>query len=148
MTALLDHSYISICFTDMDGVEPHSRVRLDKWLWAARFYRTRALATEAVNGGHVHINGERGKPAHAIKVGDELKITRGGATYIVMVTSLSDRRGNAAAAQVMYRETDDSIARREYEGELRRLNALANPRPTRRPDKRERRQLKAWRDKP
>lgn len=132
----------------MAAAEAQSRVRVDKWLWAARFFRTRALAAEAVNGGHVHINGERGKPAHAIKVGDELKITRSGTTFIVMVTSLSDRRGNAAAAQALYQESDESIVRREHERELRRLNALVSPRPTRRPDKRERRQLKAWRDKP
>lgn len=132
----------------MVSLESPSRVRVDKWLWAARFFRTRALAAEAVSGGHVHINGERGKPAHAIKIGDELKITRAGATYIVTVTSLSERRGNAASAQDLYRESDESVLRREHERELRRLNALISPRPTRRPDKRERRQLKAWRDKP
>lgn len=132
----------------MHDAEPASRVRIDKWLWAARFFRTRSLAAEAVNGGHVHINGERGKPAHAIKIGDELKITRAGATYIVAVTALSDRRGSATAAQALYCESDASIARREHERELRRLNALVSPRPQRRPDKRERRQLKAWRDKP
>lgn len=124
------------------------RVRIDKWLWAARFFRTRSLAAEAVNGGHVHINGERGKPSHAIKIGDELKITRSGTTYIVKVMSLSERRGNAAVAQALYLENEESVAHREHERELRRLNALASPRPTRRPDKRERRQLKAWRDKP
>ncbi|MEJ2396993.1 MAG: S4 domain-containing protein [Gammaproteobacteria bacterium] len=127
------------------GSEQPIRVRVDKWLWAARFFKTRALAAEAVNGGHVHINSERSKPAHAIKAGDVLKITRAGSTYIVTVVALAERRGNATAAQALYVESDESIARREHERELYRLHALANPRPQRRPDKRERRQLKAWR---
>lgn len=123
------------------------RVRIDKWLWAARFFKTRSLAAEAVSGGHVHINGERGKPAHAIKTGDVLKITKSGATYIITVMALSERRGSAAVAQALYMESEESLARRQHERELYRLNALANPRPQRRPDKRERRQLKAWREK-
>lgn len=125
-----------------------ARVRIDKWLWAARFFKTRSQAAEAVGGGHIHINGERGKPAHAIKIGDVLKITKAGATYMITVTALAERRGNATAAQALYTETAESIARREQQRELYRLNALANPRPQRRPDKRERRQLKAWREKP
>lgn len=127
--------------------ETHTRVRIDKWLWAARFFKTRALAAEAVSGGHVHVNGERSKPAHAIKAGDVLKITKAGTTYIITVMALAERRANATAAQALYEETADSLARRQQQRELYRLNALANPRPQRRPDKRERRQLKAWREK-
>lgn len=127
--------------------EQIARVRIDKWLWAARFYKTRALATEAVSGGHVHINGERSKPSHQIKVGDVLKITKAGATYQIEITGLSERRGSAQLAQSLYVEAPESIARREQERVLYKLNALASPRPLKRPDKRERRQLKAWLDK-
>ncbi len=127
--------------------ETGTRVRIDKWLWAARFFKTRALAAEAVNGGHVHVNGERSKPAHAIKAGDMLKITKAGSTYIITIMALAERRGNASAAQALYEETAESLAQRQQQRELYRLNALANPRPQRRPDKRERRQLKAWRER-
>jgi len=123
------------------------RVRIDKWLWAARFFRSRGLAAEAVNGGHVHINGVRGKSSHRLKAGDVLKITKAGSTYQLEVLELAERRGSAAAAQAMYRESDESLARRQQQRELYRLNALSAPRPQKRPDKRERRQLKAWRDK-
>lgn len=128
--------------------EHPDRVRIDKWLWAARFFKTRAVAAEAVTGGHVHINGERSKPAHAIKIGDVLKITKAGATFVITVTALSERRGTATAAQALYVEDPESQARREQQRVLYKLNALASPRPLKRPDKRERRQLKAWLDKP
>lgn len=128
--------------------EHPDRVRIDKWLWAARFFKTRAVAAEAVTGGHVHINGERSKPAHAIKIGDVLKITKAGATFVITVTVLSERRGTATAAQALYVEDPESQARREQQRVLYKLNALASPRPLKRPDKRERRQLKAWLDKP
>ncbi|MEJ2452342.1 MAG: S4 domain-containing protein, partial [Gammaproteobacteria bacterium] len=111
----------------------------------ARYYRSRSLALEAVKGGHVHINGERGRPSHPIKPGDVLKITKAGATYEIEVQILSERRGNAAAAQALYRELPESLARREQQRELYRLNALCSPRPAKRPDKRERRALQAWR---
>ena len=123
------------------------RLRIDKWLWAARFYKTRAQAAEAVTGGHVHINGERSKSSHQIKIGDVLKITKAGATYLVRVSGLSEQRGSAQVAQTLYVEDPESIARREQARMLYKLNAMASPRPLKRPDKRERRQLKAWLDK-
>lgn len=124
-----------------------SRVRIDKWLWAARFFKTRALAADAVSGGHVHINGERSKPSHPIKIDDVLKITKAGSTFVITVTALSERRGTATAAQVLYVEDPESLARREQQRVLYKLNAMASPRPLKRPDKRERRQLKAWLEK-
>lgn len=124
-----------------------TRVRLDKWLWSARFYKTRQLAADAVSGGHVHVNGQRSKPAHLLKTGDVLKITRGGTTYIIDVAALAERRGSAGMAQQLYVEQPQSIAAREAARLLYRANALLNPRPARRPDKRQRRQLKAWQDK-
>jgi ribosome-associated heat shock protein Hsp15 len=117
------------------------RVRLDRWLWAARFFKTRELATEAVEGGKVHLNGERVKPAHAIRPGDRLEIRRGMEQFEILVRDLSDRRGPAAEAQQLYEETAVSRQRREAEAELRRLHLAAAPRPSGRPDKRQRRRI-------
>jgi len=128
--------------------EQSQRVRIDKWLWASRFFKTRVLAAEAVSGGHVHVNGERSKPSHPVKVGDVLKITKAGSTYVVTVMALAERRGAASEAQQLYQEDSDSVARREQQRMLYKLNALASPRPAKRPDKRERRQLKVWLEKP
>jgi ribosome-associated heat shock protein Hsp15 len=127
--------------------EQLTRVRIDKWLWAARFFKTRGLASDAVNGGHVHVNGERSKPSHPLKIGDVLKITKAGSTLIITVKALSEQRGPAALAQALYEEDAASVARREQQRVLYKLNALASPRPVKRPDKRERRQLKAWLEK-
>jgi ribosome-associated heat shock protein Hsp15 len=125
-----------------------ARVRLDKWLWAARFFKTRGLAADAVSGGHVHVNGERSKASHPIKIGDVLKITKAGSTFVITITALSERRGAASVAQTLYQENAESLARREQQRMLHKLNAMASPRPLKRPDKRERRQLKAWLEKP
>ncbi|HMV40392.1 RNA-binding S4 domain-containing protein [Plasticicumulans sp.] len=117
------------------------RVRLDKWLWAARFFKTRALATEAVSGGHVHVGGERVKPARSLHPGDRLDITRGHERFEVIVRALSEQRGPASVAQTLYEETAASRSRREHEAEQHRLQALANPRPDARPDKQARRRI-------
>ena len=131
---------------NMQTTQP-ARVRIDKWLWAARFFKTRGLAAEAVTGGHVHINGERSKPSHPIKIGDVLKITKAGSTFVITVKALAERRGSAAVAQTLYEEDAESVACREQQRMLYKLNALASPRPLKRPNKRERRQLKAWLEK-
>lgn len=117
------------------------KVRLDKWLWSARFFKTRALATEAINGGHVHLNGSRPKPSRTLQVGDRLTIRRGHDEYEVEVLALSDKRGPASQAQLLYREEEASRQRREQLAEQRRLQAAAEPRPARRPDKKGRRQI-------
>jgi ribosome-associated heat shock protein Hsp15 len=132
----------------MHTSEQPARVRIDKWLWAARFFKTRAQAADAVSGGHVHINGERSKPSHGIKAGDVLKITKAGYTFLITVIVLAERRGSAQLAQRLYQEAPESIARREQQGMMHRLNAMASPRPSKRPDKRQRRQLKGWLAKP
>ncbi|ATX82217.1 heat shock protein Hsp15 [Mariprofundus ferrinatatus] len=116
-------------------------VRIDKWLWAARFYKTRGLATEMVNGGHVQMNGDRLKPSRQVQPGDVLSIVRGDETYIVTVTSLAEKRGSAAAAQTLYEESEESLKAREVRRELRRLDAASAPAPKRRPDKKARRQI-------
>jgi ribosome-associated heat shock protein Hsp15 len=117
------------------------KVRLDKWLWAARFFKTRGLATEAINGGHVHLNGGRVKPSRGVKVGDELRIQKGTVEFIVHIQALSDRRGPASVAQALYQETEASQRKREQQGEQRRLLAKSGGAPTRRPDKRARRHI-------
>ena len=101
------------------------RMRIDKWLWAARFYRTRTLAKEAIESGRVHYAGSRVKTSKEIAVGDELQIRQGSATAMtektVIVEALSAQRGNASAAQMLYSETDESTERRAYYAEQRKL---------------------------
>lgn len=121
--------------------EVENRVRLDKWLWAARFFKTRALASEAVSGGKVHLQGRRIKPSRLVRLDDCFEIRRGYERFEVIVTGLSERRGSAVEAQTLYRETEASAARRAEETEKRRLAALARPRSERRPDKKQRRQI-------
>lgn len=117
------------------------RIRLDKWLWAARFFKTRALATTAINGGKVHLNGERVKPARAVSEGDVLTITKGIERFEITVLGLSERRGPAATAQQLYEETAASRARREERALQRKLLRRSAPHPDRRPDKKQRRQI-------
>lgn len=97
------------------------RVRLDKWLWAARFFKTRSLATEAVSGGKVEVNGEHAKPAKAIKPGDEVRLRLGPYEHILIVRALADRRGPATVAQTLYDETEASRQARERLAEQLRL---------------------------
>ena len=104
-----------------------SRVRLDKWLWAARFFKTRSLAAEAVAGGKVHVGGQRSKPAHAVRIGEMLRIQRGPDEYLITVKALSDRRGPAREAILLYEEAAESRLRREQLGEQRRLQSPAFP---------------------
>lgn len=117
------------------------KVRLDKWLWAARFFKTRALATEAINGGHVHLNGARPKPARPVQEGDELVIRKGQEEFQITVLALSGKRGPASVAQQLYEEHEESRQRREEQHEQRRLQAAAMPRPAKRPDKKGRRKI-------
>ncbi|MDQ6982952.1 MAG: S4 domain-containing protein [Mariprofundus sp.] len=116
-------------------------VRIDKWLWAARFFKTRGLATEMVNGGHIHMNGERIKASKAIQAGDELRIQRGQELFIVTVTGLAEKRGSATVAQSLYQETEQSIAAREEQKQLRKFYAVSSPAPNKRPDKKARRHI-------
>lgn len=123
------------------------KIRLDKWLWAARFYKTRALAAEAVNGGKVHLGGHRVKPARAVKIDDRLDILRGFDRYEVIVTGLRGRRVSATLAQELYLETDASVERRRQESEKRELAAAHRPASTGRPDKKQRRKIRQFREK-
>lgn len=121
--------------------EGEARHRLDKWLWCTRFYKSRGLATTAVTGGRVKINGERAKASREVRLGDVIAITRDEETLEVVVTSLPERRGSATAAQACYAEEAASQARRLALREQRKLADQSRPRPDTRPDKRERRAL-------
>lgn len=121
-------------------------VRVDKWLWAARFFKTRARAKEAIDGGKVDINGTRAKPSKELQIGDELSITQGWDEKVVVVDGLSDRRGSATIAQALYSETEDSIARREMIAEQRRA-AGGQVRSEGRPSKKDRRQIHQFRSR-
>ena len=117
------------------------KIRLDKWLCAARLYRTRSLATAAVNGGKVHVNGERVKPSRDVRLGDVISLTRGSDSMELTVCGISAKRGKAVDAQALYAETAASVAARATRAALRKSRALDNPAPPRRPDKRSRRQI-------
>lgn len=121
------------------------KVRLDKWLWAARFYKTRALAKEAVEGGKVHCRGERCKPSKEPKVGDELVLRAGYDERTVVIEQLSAVRRGAPQAQLLYRETDESISAREKAAELRKAGALGIQTDGR-PTKKQRRQIHRFKD--
>ena len=112
--------------------------RLDKWLWCTRFFRTRGLAQEAVEGGHVQVNGERAKASRQVRVGDRLRITRERERYEVEVTGIPQRRGPASEARAHYSESAESEAARAA---VREFNRLTAPVSSGRPDKRERREL-------
>ena len=117
------------------------KVRLDKWLWAARFFKTRSVAAQAVNGGKVHCNAKRVKAARIVQIGDELIIKRGDYAFIIVVDALNDKRRPASEAALLYSETPESIEARENLGEKKRLLRSVNKNfgPTKRPTKRERR---------
>lgn len=117
-------------------------VRVDKWLWAARFFKTRSAATEAVLGGHVHVGGARIKPSRELRVGETIEITQGTLRRIVVVKAIGDRRGPASVAATLYDETAESLANREQHALERKLSApIFGARPT----KLERRRLEVLR---
>ena len=117
------------------------RVRLDQWLWAARFFKTRVLAVEAVAGGKVHVGGQRSKPSHAIRLGERLQIQRGSEEYVIIIKGLSSRRGPAKEAVLLYEETVESRQRREETNEQRRLQPPVSSSTAGRPTKQDRRRI-------
>lgn len=127
--------------------DDRERTRLDKWLWAARFFKQRSLAQEAVDGGRVHYDGQRAKSSRDVHTGARITITIGLDTREVLVTAVSSKRGNAQEAARLYEETPESISARATAAEQRRAAAASNPVPDHRPDKRERRQMDRFRDR-
>ena len=121
-------------------------VRIDLWLWAARFYKTRSVAKQAVVGGKVDVGGQAVKPSRTVKVGDALRIRRGEEVFEIEVRGLSDVRGSAPVAHQLYAESEESIARRAAEREQRRLSATGYRPPLSKPDKRARRLIQALGD--
>jgi ribosome-associated heat shock protein Hsp15 len=128
-----------------DGI---ARIRFDKWLWAARFYRTRALAAQAIDAGQARLAGERVKPAHAVRVGDAVAVRKQRTLWDVEVTALAERRGSATEAAALYRESAESAAARNEESERHRAAAAAEPRFIGRPTKRNRRKLADFLNEP
>lgn len=128
--------------------ENEDKTRIDKWLWAARFYKTRALAAEAIRGGKVQVNGERVKRAKPLRIGDQVRIRQGPYEHLIVVRALADQRGPAARAAALYEERPESLAARETLAlQLRSLHAAFLPergRPTKR-DRREIEKLKGRR---
>ena len=131
----------------MEGAEGGGNtLRIDRWLWCTRHFKSRTLAAEAVAGGKVHVNGQRVKPAHAVRLGDMLSISRPGYTFECEVLNLPRNRGSAPIAQTCYAETDAARAAREKFAENSRLaSAFAQPRSLDRPDKHGRRELRRLR---
>lgn len=120
-------------------------IRLDKWLWAARFYKTRSLATHAIELGRIQCNDQKTKPAHAVKIGDLLRIHKEQLVWEISVVRLLDVRGSASIAQSMYVESAESLQQRQHQSELRRFQIEPGATFKERPSKRQRRQLDALR---
>ena len=122
------------------------KLRLDKWLWAARFFKTRSLAKAAIEGGKVQLAGQRVKVSREISEGDILHIRQGWDERVVMVTGLSDQRRGAPEAQLLYEETAASVAKREAEAAARKAAGGMIDRPAHRPTKKQRRQIHRFKD--
>jgi len=116
-------------------------VRLDKWLWAARFYKTRSIARDMVQGGKVHYNGQRCKASKTVEVGALLSLRQGEQLFEITIEAISDQRRGAPIAQALYKETEKSIIKREQYQVLRKLSLQNAPHPDRKPNKKERREL-------
>ena len=127
----------------MSGQDGGDKVRIDKWLWAARFFKTRSLATDAVDGGKVDVNGARVKPAKLVGPGDEVRVRVGTQLFVVQVLDTAERRGSADVARGLYEETPESQAARERAREVQRLSPVTFEEG--KPDKRDRRDMRKFR---
>lgn len=119
-------------------------VRIDKWLWAARFFKTRSLAAKAVSGGHVAVNGNKVKPARVVQTGDMVSIRQGVIEYTIRILALSEQRGPAVVARTLYDETEESLVKREQAAAERKAQHAYGSQPERRPDKHERRKIRQF----
>ncbi|MEZ9197860.1 ribosome-associated heat shock protein Hsp15 [Shewanella sp. 10N.286.54.B9] len=130
----------------VDNEQQALKVRLDKWLWAARFYKTRAISKEMINGGKVHYNGQRTKSSKYAEVGATIRLRQGYDEKEIVIVKLSEQRQKGSIAQTLYEETPQSLAKRETYAEQRRLNILHNPAPEQKPDKKQRRQIMRFKE--
>ncbi len=128
----------------MMKIKTVDKVRLDKWLWAARFFKTRSRAAQAVNGGKVRLNGGRVKAARSVNIGDKLLVTRGNVDSTIIVMALTLYRRPAVEAQLLYEESEESILAREEKRELRKLFNQSHSSPPKKPNKRDRRKIKEF----
>jgi len=124
-----------------------TETRIDKWLWAARFFKTRSLATEAVAGGKVEVNGDSAKPSKSVKPGDRIRLRVGPVEYLLTVKAIGERRGTAPAARALYDESPESVAERERIAAQRRFSAPPAYDERGKPSKRDRRLMDRWRGK-
>ena len=122
-------------------VTAKEKVRLDIWLWAARFFKTRSLCKQAIDGGKVDINGNKGKASKLITISDIISVSRGQEKISVAVVALAEKRGPASIATQLYEETEESVTAREKQAEIRQLNQASHNPPKQRPDKKQRRQI-------
>jgi ribosome-associated heat shock protein Hsp15 len=129
-----------------DSSDQQGKVRLDKWLWAARFFKSRSLAKAAIDGGKVQLGGQRVKVSREVAVDDILQIRQGWDEKVVMIKQLSDQRRSAPQAQLLYEETAESLAKREAQALARKAAGGMLDRPDRRPTKKQRRQIHAFKD--
>lgn len=124
---------------------PDATVRIDRWLWAARIFKTRSLAKTAIEGGKVHVDGQRTKPAKEVRIGQTLTVSRGSTEITLVISALSEQRGPAKVAQLLYNETDESIEQREILSSRRRMERAGLQVPDSKPSKKDRRSLKKLR---
>ncbi|OYW91109.1 MAG: heat-shock protein [Alishewanella sp. 32-51-5] len=118
-----------------------NKIRIDVWMWAARFYKTRSISRTAIQSGKVTYNGQKCKPGKVVEVGAVIRFRAGFDEKEVVVKELSKQRGSAPIAQTLYEETEESLIQREKNQEARKLNVFHSPRPDHKPDKKERREL-------
>jgi ribosome-associated heat shock protein Hsp15 len=122
-------------------------IRIDKWLWTARFFKTRSLASEAVNGGKVHLNDHRVKAGRLVKVGDTLSVQKSSDLFGILILGINKTRRPAKEAKLLYEESEQSRLKREQEHAIKKLASATRPVPQRKPDKREREQLRNFKQK-
>ena len=122
-------------------------IRIDKWLWTSRFFKTRPLASDAVNGGKVHLNKQRVKAGRMVKIGDVLSIQKDCDLYELRITGINKTRRPAKEARLTYEESEDSRSRREQEQQIKKLASATRPMPKRKPGTREREQLRNFKQK-
>jgi ribosome-associated heat shock protein Hsp15 len=128
----------------MNVNDENSSVRIDKWLWAARFFKTRSQAGQAVQGGKIHLNGARVKPSRMVKAGDQLEIRKSDQIFRVTVKGVNRFRRPAVEARELYEESEESIRDREAQAHLRKLIKAPGSAPAKRPDKRDRRKIREF----
>ncbi|WP_371375854.1 ribosome-associated heat shock protein Hsp15 [Thalassotalea aquiviva] len=127
--------------------ESNDAVRIDKWLWAARFYKTRAIAKQMIEGGKVFYNGQRTKSSKIVALGDKIRVRQGFDDKEVIIIALADRRKDATFAQTLYQETESSIKTREDNTQARRQGILLSPASDTKPDKKQRRQIRQFKER-